>query len=325
MTNLAYLKSGSKRYAKQRLAEKVPGSILRDFDELLNFIEETQPQVTARQQLFSMRSLEPLNARLSHPVELSLARPQQKTFPPINGLFLLARASGLTFIDPAGKRLVLQVDQDARQLWERLNPTEQYFNLLEVWLIYAGEEIIGERPVRGILNQTFTRWLWFFHTIPDAGFGVTGAEADRLRYTPGLHNLALLELFGFVTLDHSSPKPGQSWPVERVQRTSLGEAMLAVCAKWFADFDNVLNFDELESMEPGQFQPFFRSYFPEWRNNLILPQQPFREGVFVFKVMLDKNCWRRIAIPADATLEDLSDAIMDGMRMRTNILTRTWT
>ena len=139
---------------------------------------------------------------------------------------------------------------------------------------------------------------------------MTGAEADRLRYTPGLHNLALLELFGFVTLDHSSSKPGQLWPVERVQRTSLGEAMLAVCAKWFADFDNVLNFDELESMEPGQFQPFFRSYFPEWRNNLILPQQPFREGVFVFKVMLDKNCWRRIAIPADATLEDLSDAIL---------------
>ena len=144
---------------KTKISREGPGSILRDFDELLNFIEETQPQVTARQQLFSMRSLEPLNARLSHPVELSLARPQQKTFPPINGLFLLARASGLTFIDPAGKRLVLQVDQDARQLWERLNPTEQYFNLLEVWLIYAGEEIIGERPVRGILNQTFTRWL----------------------------------------------------------------------------------------------------------------------------------------------------------------------
>lgn len=45
------------------------------------------------------------------------------------------------------------------------------------------------------------------------------------------------------------------------------------------------------------------------KNNLTLPQHEIQIGLHIFKVALDKNLWRRIAMPANCTLEDLSDQI----------------
>ena len=55
----------------------------------------------------------------------------------------------------------------------------------------------------------------------------------------------------------------------------------------------------------GVWQPVLREYFPDWRNNLELPEPEFRDGIYYFKVKLG-DPWRRIAIPADHTLEDLA-------------------
>ena len=51
-------------------------------------------------------------------------------------------------------------------------------------------------------------------------------------------------------------------------------------------------------------------YFPQRVNNLKLPEPEFRDGVYYFKVSLGKP-WRRIAIPANATLDDLAGCIID--------------
>ena len=59
----------------------------------------------------------------------------------------------------------------------------------------------------------------------------------------------------------------------------------------------------------GDWQPLFQPYFPEWRENLELPVPEARDGVFVFRVSLGKP-WRLIAMPAEATLDDLVDMIL---------------
>lgn len=51
-------------------------------------------------------------------------------------------------------------------------------------------------------------------------------------------------------------------------------------------------------------------YFPEWQQNLAIPQSGQREGSFIFTVALGKDLWRRIAIPHHNTLEDLSNEIL---------------
>jgi len=86
-----------------------------------------------------------INDLLSHPVQLQLKRPEQKSYPHIQGLYLLLRASGLACIEGKDGKLFLSVDEKAYQVWESLNPTERYFALLETWLLRGKGEIVGER------------------------------------------------------------------------------------------------------------------------------------------------------------------------------------
>jgi hypothetical protein len=83
--------------------EHKPGSILRDFAAILDFISEDGIPLTATH-LLPLKVLAPLNERLTVPLALSLQRPALKSYPPLEGLFLLARASGLTEVDETGKK-----------------------------------------------------------------------------------------------------------------------------------------------------------------------------------------------------------------------------
>jgi len=124
--------------------ESGPGTILHDFDALLTFIEEQVPVVTPMHQL-RRRTLPEINARMARPIELGLQRPLQKSYPHIHGLYMLVRASGLTYIQGTGKKPLLVVDREVHRMWKGLNPTEQYCTLLETWMLRGFAEIVVER------------------------------------------------------------------------------------------------------------------------------------------------------------------------------------
>src|SRR5215211_7202618 len=129
---------------EQSIDEGGPGSILRDFEVLLDFVGRRGIKVSGVHQVLSMSVLAELNARLSKPLRVGLKRPQQKSYPHINGLYLLLRASGLSLVEVEGKQPLLTLDQEALASWRGLNPTERYFTLLETWLVRGEGEIIGE-------------------------------------------------------------------------------------------------------------------------------------------------------------------------------------
>jgi hypothetical protein len=83
---------------------------LRDFETLLNFVGQQEIKVSGIHQLLPMNLLAELNAQLSKPLRSSLKRPQQKSYPHINGLYLLLRASGLTLIAEERKQPILSLD-----------------------------------------------------------------------------------------------------------------------------------------------------------------------------------------------------------------------
>ena len=70
--------------------ERNPGSILRDFAAFLTLIDEGGVPLTATH-LLPQKVLAPLNECLTTPVALALQRPTLKSYPPLEGLFLLAR------------------------------------------------------------------------------------------------------------------------------------------------------------------------------------------------------------------------------------------
>ncbi|MEM7131102.1 MAG: hypothetical protein AAF702_32570 [Chloroflexota bacterium] len=106
------------------------------------------------------------------------------------------------------------------------------------------------------------------------------------------------------------PSEGRGWQIDAVRRTTWLELFMALTAEYMSDYSNILKFDATETLPYGDWQSSIQPYFPEWQNNLILPKFEFQEGLFIFKVALQKSVWRRIAIPAQGTLEELSYAIL---------------
>lgn len=300
---------------EQDVGDDGPGTVLRDFNALLSFIEQERGiRVTDKLRLLPLRSLPEVNARMVHPLRLGLQRPQQKSFPHIHGLYLLARASGLTRVQEGGERPRLVVDDEAHRVWTDLNPTERYFTLLETWLLRGRPEIIGEgRRGYSLALETYGDCLTFWNRVPDDGLAVSGSDAEEwLRYWPGWHNLGLLDLFGLVSVEDRPSEPGEGWHMERIEREPFGDAMVALLrAEFFGDFDKIVAFSDVNRIPVGTLQPVLRPYFPEWERNLIVPKWTFQEGTYVFMVSLGDIWWCRIAIPATATLATLATAVLN--------------
>jgi hypothetical protein len=297
------------------IQESSPGTILRDFGALLDYLREGDLSITGTHQL-PLRVLSEINAHLTHPLQLGLKRPQQKSYPHIHGLYLLVRALGLTCVGGTSKKPLLFVDKAVYRVWASLNPTERYGILLETWLLRGKPEIIREHGSRlFLIPENFQEWVYFFARIPDEGLQVAdNRDAEYwFRYTPGWHNLGLLELFGLISVQHGSPEAGKGWRIERVYRTRLGDALLALLhTEFFGDFDNILELEEEGKVPFGVLQPVLQPYLSEWKNNLSIPKWTFREGTHIFKVSLGQ-IWHRIAIPAAQTLDALAHTILSAV------------
>jgi hypothetical protein len=148
----------------------------------------------------------------------------------------------------------------------------------------------------------------------------TPREADMLRFYPAFYNLALLELFGLLDIQAAPPAEGQGWRPQGVRMTDWGQALLGSFTDFLdrsldAQTDSafaMLGFADL--IEPldcfEQWSQVVRPSIPAWRQDLEIPASPFQPGPHVFKVALGADCWRRIAIGGEATLEELAATIL---------------
>ena len=126
----------------QDFEQMSPGTVVQDFETLLSLMGDQGLPATPSH-LLAIKSLETINRSLSHPLELGLKRAVQKSYPPINGLYLLLRATGLALIDENLKKPRLKLDSQLMESWRSLNAAEHYFALLKAWWGRASEEIIG--------------------------------------------------------------------------------------------------------------------------------------------------------------------------------------
>jgi hypothetical protein len=304
----------------QDFEQRAPGTVVQDFEILLSLMGDQGLPVTPSH-LLAIKSLETINRSLTHPLDLGLKRAVQKSYPPVNGLYLLLRATGLALIDANLKKPRLKLDPQLMQSWRSLNAAERYFALLKAWWGRATEEIIGERGSLG--GEILANTLAFIQRFPKAGTLMVKAphDVETLRYHPGLHNLALLELFGLLDIRLGSLAEGRGWRPERLRLTDWGKALLGS----YADFLQQPPDQEEEAAPPmlalrALFQPLecfeswsrtVRPHIEGWRKDLEVPEPPFQPGPHLFKVSLGTGCWRRIAIGGDSSLEALAATILD--------------
>lgn len=294
----------------QAIDEAGPGTVLDDFEVLLQFIGPEGIAVSGKNDLLPMKVLPQLNAQLTHAIEIGLKRPQQKSYPHINGLHLLLRATGLAYVERTRTGGVLLLEDAALQCWRSLNPTERYFTLLEAWLLRSRSAILGERD--GWLDLPMLKWTEFFRKIPVEGLAIAGDKDQELliAFSPGWHTVALLELFGFISVQAGEPESGKGWRIARVRRTPFGRAMLQLLSGLLLNDEYFGRYDSEPSVAFGELQTTMQPFFPEWRQNLTLPELEFQDGTYIFKVSLGSRVWRRIAIAGSDDFEDLSSAIL---------------
>lgn len=297
---------------QQTIDKNPPGTILQDFQTLLDFLNPQGIEVSGVNNVLPMKQLRTINDLLSHPIDMGLKRPVQKSYPYIHGLYWLLRASGITTVKSKGKKPILAIDQAVLESWNRLNPTDRYFNLLEAWMIFGTEEMLGERG--GLMFNNLDQCLHFLKNLPSEGQNFADSKnSDPLKYWPGLHNLALLHLFGIISVTSAKMKEGKGWQVGTVKPTPFGMALLQLL--WITFCQNEFFTEAQERLNPilGQLQPAFQEFFPEWQQNLVIPgATEFRDELYIFKVSLGK-IWRRIAIPGKLTLNYLAYAILDSV------------
>ena len=295
---------------QQIITATEPGTILQDFPTLLDFVGESGIPVSGKHNLLPMKSLAELNQRLSEPIQTALKRPQQKFYPPLNGLYLLLRTSGLGQIENRGKKPFLVLNSELLSSWQSFNPTERYCTLLESWLIHANEELLGERS--SSFNEGWRSMnYWTMRTQKVQKFR-NYAEQQTLNYFPGLHNLALMKLFGLLQVESGQPQAGKGWRIKMVKKLPFGEVLMQTVARAFFGEETIWESEENAAISLGVLQPTLQSYFPEWQNIFSLPEPEICSGVYTFKVSLGK-IWRRIAISSQMTLGTLSNLILQSV------------
>lgn len=312
----AFSPAAGKLLRHQTIDENQPGSILRDFGIFLNFVRERELKASGINHLLPMDSLGELNAQLAKPVEIALKRPQQKSYPNINGLFLLGRALGLIGLQNRGRDKIFVLETEALSAWHELNATERYFTLLEGWIVRGSPEILGERGGGGWYHHTLSNLVRLFEQIPAEGLQIEGNPKFRdygLSFF-GLHNIALAEMFGWLEIESGAGQQGRSWIIEKIGGTGFGSAVVAQLLLTFEALDfnwgNEEFFGEHDRLAFDTLKPSFGSYFPEWRGCFRLSPAETIPGVYIFKVSLGKKTWRRIAVSFDDSLDVLSEAIL---------------
>lgn len=307
-------KDEQKALTTQVITEESPGFILKDFQTLIDFVRGKNLQLSGINNSLPMSSLSSINSKLQQPIEVSLKRAQQKSYPNINGLYWLLRSTGLAYVKTDSKKAILVLDEQALSSWNMLNPTERYFNLLEAWILYASAELTGENLGRmGVLYHC----LNFFEYFKNKTIKVAedkNAES-RLRYSPGLVNLSLLNAFGLMKIEQAKPSEGKGWTINKIDRTLFGDALLKCLYKSIClnedMYDSFILGDSPREVVFGQLQEAFKGYFPEWSNNLILPKTEQEQATYIFKVFLDKKTWRKISISTEDVLESLANIILE--------------
>jgi hypothetical protein len=301
-----------------------PGTLLHDFGVVLDYIGENGVKAGGKYNLLPIDAIHVLDARLARPLQLPLKRPQLRSHPYLQGLHLLLRASELGRIEGRGDKARLVIDKLVFQSWNRLNPTEQYFALLNAWLVESTPEMVA-MPDR---DETVLEGWWFGLTV-----AVTMKErkidpthlgwALSCQHQP--YNSALAYLFGLVSFDKPVRADIGAVPV-KAHFTPFGEALIRVLTKVrYTSYEDEATeeSDEKEEEQAEEFeeQPgsnWLRSrmqpYFPTLREHLArtsLP--PVQEGVYIYKVTLGQ-IWRRIAMRYDHTLHDLLRMILRSIR-----------
>lgn len=317
----------------QLINREAPGPILRDFDLMLDAIGTEGIATKSKRGNLPTNLLADLNQRISHPLDLQLTRPLLRDYPNLSGLYILLRVTGL--VEATGNRVA--VDPGRLAAWRALNPVEQYFALLEAWLLDAEEAVLGGEE-RARSEHSLEIAVWFLGSLKRGqwkSFPEWVHVRSSWRDQVSTWSAQLMQQFGLIEVKERPPEkrsPGCSsrgWMLEKARITPWGSAV--AWTVWEQALEDQKAEEEAEAREEeeedsscirereervhGYLQPRLQPFFPDYRLTFAPPAPEVRRGVYVFKVGLAPRwggsaAWRRLALPDDCSLDLMADVIL---------------
>ena len=301
---------------QQTFGPRKPGTMLEDFQTLLDFVGSNQLKSGGKSGSLPINILVTLDGLMTQPLRPKLMRPQQLSFPHLNGLCLLLRTTGLGRIEGKGERARLAIDPVRLEKWQKLNAVERWFTLLQaayegVWQTVRS----GESEVRGPAQEF--NWFQSMGRLNDRGKTkpVFGSAADVIGSWHYQTTAALMELFGFLDIPRMEPKDGENWRVctpclnafgNLIIEIALHEAMHIVLRRPSHNQDD-------SDQSDNWLGAVFRRFYPDCQHTLPGlgdgTAEDFVDGVWQLKVSVGES-WRRLIVPADTSLEDLASGIL---------------
>lgn len=297
----------------------ISGSIINDFEIFLQFIEQHQFNVTRNKGLIPNTAIPALNSLMSKPLSLNLKREQQLSYPHINGLYLLARASGLLHIKADKSKRYLAINETVRNAWNKLNDTERYFNLMQTWFFRSDDQLITrDRYSRDdVLQDVFT---FLTNRLKNPLLFTRPDDQKYEIYPTKLHDIALLEMFDLIDVIENTNSEVSGWSISKIVITRAGKQFISLLKDWLKInpkepfFENIIEKLTLLNYKEKQADDFFQRLkpaFPAWNVCIKPPKKPTNKGVHFFKVSLSNIIWRRIKIQGTACLDDLAVTILN--------------
>jgi hypothetical protein len=314
-----------------------PGSVVHDFEVLLNLVHD-KPQVLTPTLQLTLATVVEVNNKVKRPLVSKLKRLSNKSFPNVQGLYVLLRASGLSYVDEKSNKSLITVSDQDYQHWMSFNNADKYGNLLEAWLLRGFPEILGEHSnYYDIAPPTFRDVSDMIGKMnPEPIVNSTKKyETEYFRYSPGYPNMLLMELFGLADIGERLPNEGEGWTYDQIRATPFGAALIGILVnrltpyKYFFGgfgFPSIFDSDkkvkelaqqtqqeeeaELFSPQYGLIYNALASYFTTWKTPIIPVIPDIVEGKRTFKVSLDKDIWRRISISSNYDLDRLAQLII---------------
>lgn len=295
-----------------------PGTIRTDVETLMTFIGETGIVTGSEHGNLPADVLPEINGRLAAPLEVALKRALLRDYPNIAGVFVLLRVMGLAEVKDGRVRINLA----ALGRWRVLNLTEQYFALLEAWLLLADEKVLGGAEWREA--RQFEDNVSFLTGLPSSKWKEFhfASRAFSLWSAPCTWNTQLHARFGLIEIGALSAgdrnRVGRGWLLGKARLTPWGRAVAWAIIESLGVKEGfrLMELPEDEQAGFGTLHRAFERFFAEWRMCFAAATTEARTGIHLFKVTMsdrraDGVVWRRLAVPHDFSLDSLADAVLD--------------
>jgi len=273
-------------------------TIVENINRVIAHIQNNTILATKNKYHFATKNIKELNDILVNPINIISARPVQKTYPNVNGIYLLLRNMGILRFEASKKDIVMKIDEELFKNWKNLNETEQYFTLLELWLIQSSPKDVIE----------------VFHEIPFVALNIFFREntAPTLKKTIELidfsseyYSVALYEMFGFVEIQEAEPIKNK-WNIIQIRVKPLIKNIFPLIT---VDKRDLLSF-VFSKPKLGFFQNRVQQHYKEYKNRLKYPKKIINTGTYRLKISLYK-VYRTIEINSSISFEELAGVILE--------------